>query len=216
MICLSTFSNLSNVFYIHANIPPMFCFTDYLFPALDVLRLCVRGPAANQHFFNEKDGPETVTLLLSVLAGGQSAPNHMLVLRVLCNALKHPEGEKMVLAHRDSIIGTAMEKMVMANKNVDISFNTLLLNFVVAACKSQDIEAKSQILSAAATVLPRQKDGEAQFRLLVTLGTLVTQDDNGVALARSLDMPEAIKKFLDISTPPKLPECARMLMSILQ
>ena len=190
--------------------------TDVLFPALDVFRLCVRDAAANQHFFGTRDGGATVLHLLRVMGAAPVAPNHMLAVRALCNALGHAAGEAAVLGSRDAIVGTVLDNFMAANKNVQIAFCTLLLNLAVAALRDQDIEAKLQLLSAAATVLPKLKDTEATFRLLVCIGTLAAADENSIALAKSLDIPEAVGKFTGLSEPAKLPECAKCLLAALQ
>ncbi|XP_013391939.1 phospholipase A-2-activating protein-like [Lingula anatina] len=186
-----------------------------VFPALDVLRLAIRSEEVNQHFCNQKDGPQFLNHLL-VLGGGDEAPaaNQMLVLRVICNAFKNKPGEKLMNLNREKIGKLLGICQKTSNKNVHIALSSVLLNFAISLHPTEDVEAKAMVLSTAADVAESVKDEESQFRLLVCLGTLVSQDPNSKALAKSLDLGQFAKKLTHKRG--KVGDCASLVWNALQ
>ena len=78
------------------------------------------------------------------------------------------------------------------------------------------MEAKSHILNVVHALTKVNLDGEALFRLLVCLGTLVSNDENSVALAVSLDLQVYAQKNTSTKDPSKVADCAKHLIPILK
>lgn len=188
---------------------------DIIFPVLDVLRLAIRNAVVNQHYCGLHAGDGFVKYLMEFLEKDCSGVHQMLCLRILFNMVGQPSGEALALQHRNVVLETALQLLPTDNKNVQIAFATLLLNYAVLLLNRNDFEAKCQCLSAAANALGLVNEREAQFRLLVAIGTLVWNDADSLAVARSLEMSSSICKLKIVTDPKKLSECAIDIASII-
>ncbi|KAJ7399292.1 Phospholipase A-2-activating protein [Pitangus sulphuratus] len=176
---------------------------DIVFPALDILRLSVRHPTVNENFCSEKEHVQFIVLLLKFLNPKGKQANQLLALRALCNCFVSHAGEKLMMEQRDEIMTQAIETKSGNNKNIHIALATLTLNYAVCLHKVNNVEGKAQCLSVISTVMEVVQDLEAIFRLLVALGTLISDDTNAVQLAKSLGVDSQIKKYASVSEPAK-------------
>ncbi|XP_071173054.1 phospholipase A-2-activating protein-like isoform X1 [Mytilus edulis] len=184
---------------------------DMVFPALDVLRMCVL--TSLNKIVCEKDG--LVDKLVNFISS-DVAPTQMLALRTLCNMFKGQTGEKMCVKHRDFILTSALNCKASTNKNIVIALATLLMNYSVHLQDKLDPEAKSQCLIAAGNVLENTNiDSEAGFRLLVCIGTLIDSDPNMKELARSINAKTVIFPLKKRAEPQKLIDCATFVFNVL-
>ncbi|XP_025934491.1 phospholipase A-2-activating protein isoform X2 [Apteryx rowi] len=188
---------------------------DIVFPALDILRLSIRHPTVNENFCSEKDRVQFIILLLKFLNPKGKQANQLLALRALCNCFVSQAGQKFMMQQRDEIMTQAIELKSGSNKNVHIALATLTLNYAVCLHKVNNIEGKAQCLSVISTVMEVVQDLEAIFRLLVALGTLISDDTNAVQLAKSLGVDSQIKKYASVSEPTKVSECCRFVLNLL-
>lgn len=120
-----------------------------------------------------------------------------------------------MMEQRDEIMTQAIETRLGNNKNIHIALATLTLNYAVCLHKINDIEGKAQCLSVISTVMEVVQDLEAIFRLLVALGTLISDDTTTVQLAKSLGVDSQIKKYASVSEPAKVKECCRFVVNLL-
>ncbi|CAM9791612.1 unnamed protein product [Lampetra fluviatilis] len=214
---------------------------EFLFPALDILRLCLRLDVPNKHFLGAACGPAQLSRLLALTsapgaAGAASAAAPMLALRALCNACSREPGRRLMRERRSRVVEGALELVGSDNRNVQVALATLLLNYAVlhnessssasspnaAAAADDDDEAMTQLLSAAVALLERRPDPEASFRLLVCVATLVLRRggrDGGDA-ARRLSDALGVRAHAERcaglpGAPAKLAECARSLLAFL-
>ena len=186
--------------------------SDRLFPALDVLRLSVRYAAVAEHFCNDKDGPRFLSHMLATsLSADSPAANQMLVLRTLCNAFQHGIGEDLLRDSHDQIISALVNCCHSSNKNVHVAISSVLLNYSVVYYKNADVEAKAQCLSAAAEITEWQTDAEANFRLLVCVGTLLVDDQNCVELAKSTKLVQFVERCKACRDVKKVADCATLV-----
>lgn len=193
----------------------MFCFLDIVFPALDILRLSVRHPTVNENFCNEKEQVQFIILLLKFLNPKGKQANQLLALRALCNCFVSHAGQKLMMEQRDEIMTQAIEMKSGNNKNIHIALATLTLNYAVYLHKVNNVEGKAQCLSVISTIMEVVQDLEAIFRLLVALGTLISDDTNAVQLAKSLGVDSQIRKYASVSEPAKVKECCRFVLNLL-
>jgi hypothetical protein len=140
----------------------------------------------------------------------------MLGFRTLSNAFLGKWGRILLLENRDSVISAVLNAKDCANKNIQIGAATTLLNYSIVLQNSDDVEAKSQCLLAAHTMMDTVKDLEAKFRLLVTIGNMIHSDENGKALAQSLDMKNSVHSLLSVRDPTKISQCARQVLDVLE
>ncbi|XP_060055647.1 phospholipase A-2-activating protein isoform X2 [Erinaceus europaeus] len=188
---------------------------DIVFPALDILRLSVKHPTVNENFCNEKEGAQFSSHLISLLNPKGKPANQLLALRTFCNCFVGQAGQKLMMSQRELLMSHAIELKSGTNKNIHIALATLTLNYSVCLHKDHNIEGKAQCLSVISTILEVVQDLEATFRLLVALGTLISDDSNAVQLAKSLGVDSQIKKYASVSEPAKVSECCRLILNLL-
>ncbi|CAJ0942900.1 unnamed protein product [Ranitomeya imitator] len=184
-------------------------FTDIVFPALDILRLAIKNPTVNEMFCSEREGRAFTNYLFQIMRPAGRLANQLLALRTLGNCFSYEAGAKFMMSQRDAIITKSMELKSVSNKNVHIALATLILNYATCLHRVEDLEGKAQCLSAISTILEVVHDLEAAFRLLVALGTLVSEDSNAMQLAKSLGVDSQIKKYMSVTEPAKVSECCR-------
>ncbi|CAN7940858.1 unnamed protein product [Ixodes pacificus] len=205
---------------------------EFVFPALDLLRLALRNPAVNSRVCNSGGGPQLCSHLIALLgasgASSNAAANQMLSLRALCNLFSQPGGEALALRERTRVLAATQRRAAAgsANKNTQIALATLALNYAVAlrrAGPSNDEDGKEaavQLLTTVTAAAPELTDGEAQFRLLVAAGTVCFGEDGAAEesrdLARALDVPAVAEKWAAVDMPSKVGRCARELMAVLR
>uniref|UniRef100_A0A5F9CLQ3 Phospholipase A-2-activating protein n=1 Tax=Oryctolagus cuniculus TaxID=9986 RepID=A0A5F9CLQ3_RABIT len=188
---------------------------DIVFPALDILRLSIKHPSVNENFCNEKEGAQFSSHLINLLNPKGKPANQLLALRTFCNCFAGQAGQKLMMTQRESLMSRAVELKSGSNKNIHIALATLTLNYSVCFHKDHNIEGKAQCLSVISTILEVVQDLEATFRLLVALGTLISDDSNAIQLAKSLGVDSQIKKYSSVSEPAKVSECCRLILNLL-
>lgn len=192
----------------------LFCLLGVLFPALDILRHTIRYPTVNQHFCNAKDGPDFMNYLCALLVPDGEPKNHLLALRTLCNAFQHSDGETIVLSNADRLLGDLAKLITKADKNTQVALSSLVLNFVVGFRKSGNVEGKTHCLLVIHELCQVSLDTEAVFRLLVAVGTAVSNDNNCLEMARSLSLTRLVS-LGGGSNLPKVRDCAETLSKII-
>lgn len=182
-----------------------------VFPALDILRMCMR--TSLNKILCDKDG--LVDKLVHFMSSSVTA-NQMLALRTLCNMFKGETGEKLCVKHREFILTSAMNCKTSENKNVAIALSTLLMNYSVHLQDKLDPEAKTQCLIAAGNVLENTNiDAEAAFRVVVCIGTLIDSDPNMKELAGSINVKTVLFPLMKRPEPEKLVDCAKFVFNVL-
>ena len=77
--------------------------------------------------------------------------------------------------------------------------------------KTGDVEAKAQCVSAAGEITEWQADPEANFRLLVCVGTLLVDDQNCVELAKSTKLVQFVERCKACRDVKKVANCATLV-----
>ena len=183
-----------------------------MFPGLDVLRIGIKNK-----FFNERlcKSDHFIDSRLVYLKPNNTAPNQMLTLRTFCNMFVQEFGQVLALNNRENVITAALDCRLSPNKNIQIAIATLLINYSVFISDKEEDEAKTQCLLAIASVLENDLDPEAAFRLLVSLGTLIKNNETTLVMAKSLDFKHLVEPYLSKLEPAKLPQCASYLLELL-
>ncbi|EHB10288.1 Phospholipase A-2-activating protein [Heterocephalus glaber] len=188
---------------------------DIVFSALHILHLSMKHPSVKENFCNEKEGAPFSSHLISLPNPKGKPANQLLALRTFCSCFVGQAGQKLMMSQRESLISHAIELKSGNNKNIHIALATLTLNYSIYFHKDHNIEGKSQCLSVISTILEVVQDLEGTFRLLVALGTLISDDSNAVQLAKSLGVYSKIKKYASVSEPAKVSECCRFIINLL-
>ncbi|XP_018615229.1 phospholipase A-2-activating protein isoform X1 [Scleropages formosus] len=188
---------------------------EIVFPVLDILRLAVRHPVVNERLCGETEGVQFCNHILSLMEPQGRPANQMLALRILCNCFAGPQGRQLLMAQREAVMSRAVELRAVCNKNIHVALATLVLNYAASLHNLPDLEGKAQCLSVASAALEVVQDKEAVFRLLVALGTTVSDDTTARDLAQSLGVESQITKYCSVSDPAKVSECCRLVINAL-
>lgn len=101
---------------------------------LDILRLSVRDATVNKHFCDsQSNGPCLVDFACAVFTNSLAAQpkNQLLMLRTLCNAFQHADGEQLMLNSGERLLAAAKVTLQNgADKPLQVTHDTLLLIYL--------------------------------------------------------------------------------------
>ena len=183
---------------------------------LDIFRVAIKHSSVSEQFYTATEGAQLVSHISGFIK--PSAPTTCIItaLRAIANSFMQTTGMSVMLQEMDIIL-TALNACVdVSNKSVQIAICTVLLNYAVAIKNTDDMEAKSHVMNVVSALTKVTLDGEARFRLLVCLGTLVTSDENSIAIAVSLDLQTYVQKQAANQDLPKIAQCSKHLVPILK
>ncbi|CAM6039015.1 unnamed protein product [Sphagnum compactum] len=165
--------------------------TQYIFPALDILRMMLLHPQCATYF--AKDGGDGKDVVMESLRRATSEPmlaaNLVTGARVAVNCFKHHALHTWTMDHRSEILDLLAECCKSTNKSARLAYATLVLNYAVSLVESKDDGGQIQVLSAALEMAgPQEQDVEVQFRALVAIGTLI---HSGQVKSVALDLDTA-------------------------
>ncbi|RID71793.1 hypothetical protein BRARA_C03714, partial [Brassica rapa] len=147
-----------------------------MFPAIDLVRMLVLHPHGAslliKHVENNND------LLLDVIkkvTEDSALPANLLTtVRVLVNLFKNPSFHYWLQRHHSQILDAFSNCYSSPNKNLQLAYSTLLLNYAVLLIEKKDQEGQAQVLSAALQIAEEEgADVDSKFRSLVAIGSLV-------------------------------------------
>ena len=194
----------------------LYIIIETVFPVLDVFRIAVKHSSVSNHFYSPTDGVVLVKHICGLITHSAPIPCVVTGLRILTNSFLQPSGLSLMLQEMDIIL-TAMNSCInLQNRNVQVAMCTVLLNYAVAVKNTDDMEAKSHILNVVSALTHMTLDGEAVFRLLVCLGTLVSSNESSIAIAVSLDLQLFVQKHAVSKEPTKVSNCSKYLVPILK
>ncbi|XP_062515038.1 phospholipase A-2-activating protein-like isoform X2 [Corticium candelabrum] len=183
---------------------------DLVFPALDIMRVIVRGVRGNEYLCQKEEVlVERLKHLASTTSG---SANCMLSLRLLCNLFAHASGCQLLMSNTHEVT-IHVSMLVECNKGVQIALCSLLLNYAVELSKTGGSSGVTDVLTALKVVLCHKIDNEAAFRALVAVGTLVCIGEEARVQAISLDFQQTASNYLSVTEPKKVAECARLLIA---
>ncbi|KAK9108785.1 hypothetical protein Sjap_016845 [Stephania japonica] len=150
---------------------------EMIFPVIDVLRMMVLHPdGANLLLKHNEDGNDSLMeMILRVTTAPVLNPNLLTSIRAVTNLFKHPCFCQWLQRSRSQILDV-FSGCSFSNKNLQLSYSTLLLNYSVLLIEKQDLEGQSQILSATLEIAEEETwDVDSRFRSLVAIGSLMHQ-----------------------------------------
>lgn len=174
------------------------------FPVLDLVRSMAVHQSGAAYFAQPAVWNVLEGVLLESLKDTAVVPNQMLALRVLANLFHFTNTRTLVVGRAEVLLEAAADTARSANKNVRLSLITLLLNFAVHLLgqpQGNAADVKLQTVSIIAEMLGAEaEDEEVLYRVLVTLGTLVTSDAATAGLAKDLDIPASLHRLASAAT----------------
>ncbi|KAI3446071.1 hypothetical protein Pfo_002736 [Paulownia fortunei] len=149
-----------------------------LFPVVDVMRMIVLHPdGAGKLLQYVKDEDDIVIELIRKVTASPPLPANLLTsLRAVTNLFKSACYNEWLLIHRAEILDAFASCWSSSNKNVQMSYATLILNYAVLLIEKKDEEGQSQVLSAALEMAEEETvESDSRFRALVAIGSLMLE-----------------------------------------
>ncbi|CAK8576465.1 unnamed protein product [Lathyrus sativus] len=152
--------------------------TTMIFPVIDIARMLVLHPegavALHKHLESEKD--ILMEVIKKVTINPTIPANLLTSVRAVTNLFKNSCYYNWLLKHRSEILDAFSCCSSSTNKNLQLSYSTLILNYAVLMIESKDQEGQSQVLSAALEIVEDENVGpDSKFRALVAVGSLMLE-----------------------------------------
>ncbi|XP_047315801.1 phospholipase A-2-activating protein [Impatiens glandulifera] len=188
-----------------------------LFPAIDLLRMTLLHPDGATRLFNLVDVENDILigLIRSVTATPALPANLLTSIRAVTNLFKSSCCHNWLQKHRSEILDAFSSCYSSSNKNVQVSYATLILNYAVLLVESKDQDGQSQVLSAAIGIAEEENlETDSKYRALVAIGTMMLE---GLVLKIALDFDvENIAKLAKASKDAKIAEVGNDILLLVK
>ncbi|KAL5858141.1 hypothetical protein ACOSQ3_005599 [Xanthoceras sorbifolium] len=147
-----------------------------IFPVIDVLRMIILHPDGARlllkHVENEND--VLMEMIKKVTANPAISANLLTSIRAVSNLFKNSNNHNWLQKHCSEILDAFSSCYSSPNKNLQLSYTTLILNYAVLLIEKKDEEGQSQVLSAALEIAEEENiEADSKFRALVAIGSLM-------------------------------------------
>ncbi|KAK7264325.1 hypothetical protein RJT34_31932 [Clitoria ternatea] len=149
-----------------------------IFPVIDVVRMMVLHPdgASLLHKHFEAENDILMDVIKKVTVNPTNPANLLTSIRAVTNLFRNSCYYNWLQKHRSEILDAFSSCSSSANKNLQLSYSTLLLNYAVLLIDSKDQEGQSQVLSAALEIAEDENiEADSKFRALVAVGSLMLE-----------------------------------------
>ncbi|GLT58147.1 hypothetical protein SLA2020_310670 [Shorea laevis] len=178
-----------------------------IFPVIDILRMIILHPDGAskllKHVENEND--VLMEMVKRVTTDPALPPNLLTSIRAITNLFKNSPYHNWLQKHRSDIIDAFSNCVSSPNKNLQLSYSTLLLNYAVLLIEKKDEEGQSHVLSAALQFAEEENaEVDSKYRALVAIGSLMLE---GLVKQLALDFEvDSIAKAAKVSKEAKIAE----------
>lgn len=186
-----------------------------VFPVIDILRMIVLHPDGAAKLVKcINDGNDALLEIIKKATSSPVIPANLLTsLRAVTNLFKNPSFHQWLHHHRSEILDAFSGCYTSSNKNVQLAYSTLILNFAVLLIEKKDEEGQAHVLSAALEIAEAENlDVDSKFRALVAIGSLMLE---GAVKKIALDFDvESIAKAAKASKEAKIAEVGADIESL--
>lgn len=178
-----------------------------MFPVIDILRMVVLHPDGSAVLKRVNDENDIFTELIRKVTSSPLAPNLLTSIRVVVNLFKNSDYHFWLQKHRVEVFDAFASCYSSPNKNVQVSYSTLVLNYAVLLIEKKDEEGQAHVLSAALEIAEGETlEADAKYRALVAIGSLMLE---GVVKKIAMDFEVgSIAKVAKASKDSKIAEVA--------
>lgn len=179
---------------------------EMIFPVIDIVRMIVLHPDGSALLLKHvTEANDTLLELLQKVTTSPLPANLLTSIRAVTNLFRNSCYYPWLLKHRGEILDAFSSFYSSSNKNVQISYSTLILNYAVLLIEKKDEEGQSQVLSAALQIAEEENlEVDSKFRALVAIGSLMLDGlVNQIALDFDVDN---VAKLAKASKEPKIAE----------
>lgn len=179
---------------------------EMIFPVIDIVRMIVLHPDGSALLLKHvTEANDTLLELLQKVTTSPLPANLLTSIRAVTNLFRNSCYYPWLLKHRGEILDAFSSFYSSSNKNVQISYSTLILNYAVLLIEKKDEEGQSQVLSAALQIAEEENlEVDSKFRALVAIGSLML---DGLVKQIALDFDvDNVAKLAKASKEPKIAE----------
>ncbi|KAI3985906.1 hypothetical protein MKX01_038988 [Papaver californicum] len=179
-----------------------------MFPVMDVLRMIILHPdgARLLQQYIKVGNDFLMETIKKVTTAPALAGNLLTSTRVVTNLFKQSSFHEWLQGNRSEVLDVFSSCCSSSNKNVQLSYSTLILNYAVLLIEKKDQEGQSQVLSAAIEIAEGSVDVDSKFRALVAVGSLMLE---GLVKGIAIDFDvQSIAKVAKASKEVKIVEVA--------
>ncbi|KAM3743055.1 hypothetical protein ACB098_07G116300 [Castanea mollissima] len=178
-----------------------------IFPVIDILRMTVLHPDGATVLLKHVEAENGVlSEIIKKVTTNPAIPANLLTsIRAVTNLFKNSCFYNWLQKHRSEILDAFSSCYSSPNKNLQLSYSTLILNYAVLLIEKKDQEGQSQVLSAALVIVEEENlEVDSKFRVLVAIGSLML---DGLVRKIALDLDvEDIAKAAKASKDAKIAE----------
>ncbi|KAL3722505.1 hypothetical protein ACJRO7_034818 [Eucalyptus globulus] len=180
---------------------------EMMFPVIDIFRMVILHPdGADGLLRHQEDKKDVLMESIKRATGNPSVPaNFLTSIRAVTNLFKNSAYYSWLQKHRSEMLDAFSSCSSSSNKNLQLSYATLLLNYAVLLIEKKDEEGQSQVLSSALELAENESlEVDARYRALVAIGSLML---DGLVKRIALDFDvEHIAKAARTSKEAKIAE----------
>ncbi|CAL1287495.1 unnamed protein product [Larinioides sclopetarius] len=159
---------------------------EYLFPALDLLRLAVRCEGVGAKIGNNP----FINHLLQTLRNTKLSVNRVLVIKIFCNLFDIEKGSELMIQFQGKICETVKEAVLSSDKTHK-SASSLLFNYAVAAFNDLPLDIDLYCLNLI-DMMKVIVDSDSLYRIFVAVGTLCIATNSAFLRFQSLNLYGAL------------------------
>ncbi|KAK9176955.1 hypothetical protein WN944_028974 [Citrus x changshan-huyou] len=149
-----------------------------IFPVIDILRMTILHPDGASLLLKHVENQNDVLMeMIEKVSSNPTLPANLLTgIRAVTNLFKNSSWYSWLQKHRSEILDAFSSCYSSPNKNVQLSYSTLILNYAVLLIEKKDEEGQSHVLSAAFEIAEEESmDVDSKYRALVAIGTLMLE-----------------------------------------
>ncbi|XP_031286716.1 phospholipase A-2-activating protein isoform X1 [Pistacia vera] len=151
---------------------------EMIFPVIDILRVTVLHPDGARVLLKCVENPNDVLIeMINKVAATPALPANLLTsIRAVTNLFRNSSYYNWLQKHRSEILDAFSSCSSSPNKNLQLSYSTLILNYAVLLIEKKDQEGQSHVLSAALVIAEEENiEVDSKFRALVAIGSLMLE-----------------------------------------
>ncbi|KAF8784665.1 Phospholipase A-2-activating protein like [Argiope bruennichi] len=159
---------------------------EYLFPALDLLRLAIRCEGVSVKI----GSAALINHLLHILRNTKLCVNRVLIVKIFCNLFDVKDGVELMIKFQAKICGTVKEA-VLSTEKTHKSASSLLFNYAVAAFHDLPLDIDLYCLDLI-DMMKVIVDSDSLYRIFAAVGTLCFANRPAFMFLQSLNFYDLV------------------------
>ncbi|OMO63433.1 hypothetical protein COLO4_32463 [Corchorus olitorius] len=148
-----------------------------IFPVIDILRMIALHPDGASILLRHVEVNDVLMEMIVKVTTDPVLPANLLTsIRAITNLFKNSSYHGWLQKHRSEILDAFSNCLASPNKNLQLAFSTMILNYTVLLTEKKDEEGQAHVLSAALEIAEQENlEVDSRFRALVAIGSLMLE-----------------------------------------